>query len=83
MMSPESSDDLATFVHFAQSQLRDDGVNLTPEECLTLYRTQRASAADIAAVKEALDAVHHGDVGVPLEEFDREFRRKNGIAPRI
>jgi hypothetical protein len=81
-MSTESSNDLAAFVNFAQSQLRGDGVDLTPEECLTLYRAQRASADDIAAVKEALDAMHRGDVGVPLEDFDREFRKKNGIAPR-
>lgn len=80
-MSTDSFNDLAAFVNFAQCQLREDGTSLTPEECLTLYR-QHASADDIAAVREALDAMHRGDVGVPLEEFDREFRKKNGIAPR-
>ena len=79
-MSTQSSNDLANFVSFAQSQLRHDGVNLTPEECLTLYRTQQASADDIAAVKEALDVMHRGDLGIPLEDFDREFREKNGIS---
>jgi hypothetical protein len=81
-MSADSVNDLAAFVSFAQSQLHERGAELTPEECLTLYRRQQASAEDIAAVREALDAMHRGDVGVPLEEFDREFRRKNGIAPR-
>jgi hypothetical protein len=81
-MSTESFNDLAAFVNFAQGHLRDDGADLTPEECLTLYRTQQASAEDIAAVKEALDAMHRGDIGIPLEEFDRQFRQKNGIAPR-
>jgi hypothetical protein len=81
-MSTESFNDFAAFVNFAQIHLRDDGSDLTPEECLTLYRTQQASAEDIAAVKEALDAMHRGDVGVPLEEFDRQFRQKNGIALR-
>jgi len=81
-MSTESVSELAAFVNFAQGQLRHEGADLTPEECLALYRTQQASAEDIAAVKEALDAMHRGDVGVPLEEFDRQFRNKNGIAPR-
>lgn len=81
-MSTDRFNDLAAFVHFAQCQLHDHGAGLTPEECLTLYRSQKASAEDIAAVREALDAMHRGDAGVSLEEFDREFRKKNGIAPR-
>ena len=81
-MSTDSFNDLAAFVTFAQSQLRGDGADLSPEDCLALYRSQSASAEDIAAVREALDAMHRGDVGVPLEEFDREFRKRNGIAPR-
>ncbi len=81
-MSTDSVNDLAAFVSFAQSRLHEQGADLTPEECLTLYRSQQVSAEDIAAVKEALDEMHRGDVGVPLEEFDRQFRQKNGIAPR-
>lgn len=80
--APESSNELAALSYFAQSQLREGGTDLTPEECLKRYRSQCASAEDIAAVREALGTMHQGDVGIPPEEFDREFRRKNGILPR-
>jgi hypothetical protein len=33
----------------------------------------------VLAVREALADVENGDTGVPLEEFDREFRRRHGI----
>jgi hypothetical protein len=78
-MSTDSFNDLAAFLHFAQGQLREDGTDLSPEECLSLYRSQQASDEDIAAVKEALEAMHRGDVGIPIDEFDHQFRQKNGI----
>lgn len=81
-MSTDSLNDLSAFVNFAECHLRDDGTGLTPEECLALFRAQQASPQDIAAVREALDAMHRGDVGVALEEFDRRFREKNDIPPR-
>jgi hypothetical protein len=80
-MSTESFRDLAAFVQFAQGQLGVENV-LSPEECLALYRGQQASEEDISAVKEALEAMHRGDVGIPIDEFDRQFRVKNGIPPR-
>lgn len=81
-MHSEASNDLAAFVHFAQGQLRSGENDLSPEECLLRYRGQTASPADIAALREALDAMHRGDTGIPLDEFDREFRRTHGIAAR-
>lgn len=81
-MSADSFSDLSAFVNFAECHLRDDGADLTPEECLSLFRTQQASPKDIAAVREALDAMRCGDAGTALEEFDRRFREANGIPPR-
>ncbi len=81
-MESEISSDLAAFVHFAQGRLRDGEGELSPEECLSLYRAQHATDEDIAAVKEALEAMHRGDVGLPVEEFDHYFRQKNGLSPR-
>ena len=81
-MSTDSFSDLSAFVNFAECYLRDDGADLTPEECLALFRMQQASPNDVAAVREALDAMRRGDVGIALEEFDRRFREKNGIPSR-
>jgi hypothetical protein len=45
-------------------------------------RSDAELAASIAAVKQALDDMHNGDTGIPLEEFDREFRNRNGLEPK-
>jgi hypothetical protein len=34
---------------------------------------------DVTAAKAALAEMAAGDVGVPLEEFDRQFRKEFGI----
>ena len=34
------------------------------------------------ALKEVLASMSAGDVGIPIEEFEREFRRRNGIGAR-
>jgi hypothetical protein len=36
-------------------------------------------ADDVAAVRESLADMAAGDNGVPLDEFDREFRAKHGL----
>jgi hypothetical protein len=76
------SNDLQTFIQFAQSQLSDNP--LSPEQCLTLYRLQHPSAeqrsADVAAVKEALAAIRAGDAGKPIEDFDQELRQRFHLA---
>lgn len=38
-------------------------------------------ASDLEAIREGLADVEAGRV-TPLEEFDREFRKENGFAPR-
>ncbi len=82
-MANQLGSDFEAFVHFAESQLGNQDAELTPEQCLALYRSQHPRAAElsegIAAVNEALEAMHAGDTGQPLEEFDRQFRLRNKL----
>jgi hypothetical protein len=36
---------------------------------------------DVAALKEALADMEEGDHGLPLEQFDRQFRQRHSIPP--
>jgi hypothetical protein len=59
------------------------GSSLSPEEALDLWRCDNPgdeyAADDVEAVRQALAAMDAGDTGVPLEEFDREFRKRHGL----
>ena len=46
------------------------------------HRWQHVDEATLAAVKAALAAMAAGDIGVPIEEFEREFRAQHGMHPR-
>lgn len=35
----------------------------------------------VHALRDALADMEAGDCGVPLDEFDREFRRRHGLPP--
>lgn len=75
--------DLREFLDFAAEQLSRGGSELTPEEVLDLWRVEHPSPAElsesIAAVKRALAQADRGE-GVPLDEFDRQFRARHGIS---
>ena len=36
----------------------------------------------VEVLREGLAALQAGDRGVPLEEFDRDFRQRHGLPPR-
>jgi hypothetical protein len=74
--------ELNRFHHFARERLRERA-NLSLEELLDLYRIQNPSdqrrADDLAAVRAALRDWDEGEVGLPYDQFVREFRKLNGI----
>jgi len=82
----ESSSELAQFHEFVGEQLANGGGDLSPEEALDAWRAGHPSAEtaeeDFEAVRQALAAMDAGDTGIPLEDFDREFRAKHNLPPR-
>lgn len=82
-MATDNSGELSAFHQFVGAQL-ETGTGLSPEEALDQWRAANPSDEDLeeieAMVQEALDDIAAGDKGMPFEEFDREFRRRNGLA---
>ena len=60
---------------------------MTPENPLDVWHSQNPPATDfddtVAAVREALADMEAGDAGTPFEEFDRDFRLRHGMPPRL
>ncbi len=85
MMATGIQDELYSFHAFVSRKLTDDASQLSPEEVLDLWRTENPAADDypnhVAALKEALADMEAGDHGMPLEEFDRDFRLRHAIPP--
>ena len=78
-MATDQPGDLARFDRFIGEQL-DKQADLTPDETLVLWHETHVDDEEddlIDAARAALEAMRAGDVGVPLEEFDREFRRRH------
>ncbi len=76
------SGELATFHRFIGEQLAE-GAELTPEECLRVWRVEHPSSREldesVAAVRRALAQAEQGE-GKRLEDFDRDFRARHGIS---
>lgn len=74
--------ELATFQHFIAEQLAG-GAELTPEECLRVWRVEHPTHEDliesVAAVKRGLAQAERGE-GKRLDDFDRDFRASHGTA---
>lgn len=84
-MATDNSGELNAFIDFAIAQ-RQAGSDLSLNEALDRWEVAHPSemsaeeADDIVAmVQEALDGIAAGDKGMTLEEFDREFRRRNNL----
>ena len=75
--------ELYQFYVFVGQKLASSEPELSPEEALDEWRAANRSPEqideDVAAVREALDDMAQGDVGVPLTKFDQEFRRRHGL----
>lgn len=82
-MSGGLDSELSNFHRFISEQLSVGHNNVSPEEALDLWRLQHpvadADDEDLSAVQEALTDMESGDEGVPLQEFDREFRGRHGL----
>jgi hypothetical protein len=81
-----SASDLADFHQFIGDLLKSRDGALTPEEALDLWRADHPLSEDfeetVEALREALADMDAGDIGVPLEEFDAEFRARHNLPPR-
>jgi hypothetical protein len=79
-MTIDSVAEIVRFQQFVAEQL-NRGTDLSPEEALDLWRAENPRADDmeddVRAVRAALADM---DRGVPLEEFDRAFRRRHGLS---
>ena len=76
------ADELESFHQFLIDKLKTPAIRPTPEQVLDEWRSLHPDREDYNAIRDALDAMHVGDRGVLLEDFDRDFRQKNGLAPK-
>jgi len=85
-MTADAQFELRGFHEYLGQKLAAGEFALSPEEALDEWRAAHHSEAnladEVAAVREALDEMAKGDVGVPLVEFDREFRQRHGLPAR-
>ncbi len=81
-MATDLGNELADFHAFIGRQL-STGAGVSPEEVLELYRAAHPDPQDfedtVAAVEEAFAEYQAGNLGLPLAEFDRNFRARNGL----
>ena len=82
-MPTEIVEDLREFHRFLTDKLRADGIDLSPEEALDEWRRlhpqTQAFDEEVAAIREALDDMAKGDLGIPFEQFDRDFRKRHNL----
>lgn len=81
-MSIDPATELARFQEFITNHLTQ-GAALSPEEALDLWRADNPSPAEysetVQAIRQAISDMDAGDHGAPLDEFDREFRKRHGL----
>ncbi len=75
--------ELERFHRFIAERLAESGNELTPEDCLDIWRANHPSpeelAESVAAIQEGLEQARRGE-GVPLDDFIRSFRSEKGIS---
>ena len=75
--------ELQQFRDFLNEKLKNGGADLFPEEALEQWRDLHPDPLDdeddVTAIQAAIDDWENGERGMPLEEFDREFRKKHNI----
>jgi hypothetical protein len=81
-MSAEATNELREFHRFLGEKVNNGGAVLTPEDALDEWRDLHPDPADIAAIQEAIEDMENGDVGIPLQQFHREFRTRHNLPPK-
>jgi hypothetical protein len=83
VMSAHVIEELRNFHRFLSEKLSDGRIDWSPEEALDEWRRlhpdSQECGEEIAAIQEALSDMARGDRGMPFEEFDRAFRKKNHV----
>ncbi len=82
-MSPITKE-LQSFYQFADDRLRrDDDDSQSLDQLYAEWRAQHPSVEglkkDVLAVRASLRDLENGETGRPIEEFEREFRQRNGL----
>lgn len=81
-MPADRLNDLRAFRDFADRKLARGEGDLTLDEALDLWESENQAddrAATVQAVREALDDMRAGDIGVPASEAIAELRRKHNL----
>jgi hypothetical protein len=82
-MKSEPTIELREFHRFLGEKVKNGGAELLPEEVLDQWRELHPEPFDdeddVAAIQAAIDNRANGERGIPLEEFDRQFRKKHNI----
>jgi hypothetical protein len=85
-MADQVVEELREFHRFLSDRLTNGGVQWSPEDALDEFRRLHPRAQDceedLAALQEALDDVASGDRGVPINDFDRDFRKRHNLPAR-
>jgi hypothetical protein len=80
------SNELEEFHRFVAEKLAKGEGALSPEAAVGQWRElhpcSEGRAEDLAAVREALADMAAGDTGVPIKEFDQEFRVRHNLPSR-
>ena len=82
-MSTSVANELANFHHFVAERLERGEGEISPEQALDLWRAEHPGPDEfgdtVQALREAIADMEAGDTGVPLDQFDREFRARHNI----
>lgn len=82
-MSEQGISELVGFHRFVGERTLNGATMPSPEEVLDEWRSlhpdPQSSEDDLAAIQEAIDDMEKGDLGIPFEEFDREFRVRHNL----
>lgn len=71
---------LERFYQFVGSKIHTEGdSDLSPEDVLRLWREREAT---LAAIREGLSEVASGET-IPLEDYEREFRKRHGLGDEV
>lgn len=80
---PITRDDLEDFHEFALARIQASGSDLTWDELVDQWRVRRPSpdrrAADLDAIRAAVDDMRAGDHGEPAERAIEELRTDLGL----